>query len=147
MHRAFRALRGELQQLRYGFEVPVCILGPCMAEIGAELAHLTIGVEPPAIPRHDCANGEGVPKIVDARATSVLAVPLRLAQTDPLRDDGKVVAGRAFGQPVSVVVTEECSCRRPEEPHALETINAEPIDRARRDGHEARATGLPALHP
>jgi hypothetical protein len=84
-----------------------------MADIGAELAHLTIGVEPIAIPRHDRANSEGVPKIVDTRATSVPAEPLRLAQTDRLRDDGEVVSGVAFAQPMPVFVAEDAPAEAP----------------------------------
>src|ERR1700733_722394 len=123
MHRALRTVRGDQKQLRHGFDVPVRILWPCMAEIGAELAHLTIWVEPVAIPCHDRANSEGVSKIVDARSTSSPAEALRVAQTDRLRDDGEVVSSVAFAHPTP-----------------------EPVDRARGDRHEACATVLAALH-
>jgi hypothetical protein len=60
MKRAFRSVRGEPKQLRHGFDVPVRILWPYMAEIGAELAHLTIRVEAIAIPCRDRTNSEGM---------------------------------------------------------------------------------------
>ena len=58
-----------------------------MAQLGAELADLTIRIDPLAVPRHNRANSDGVTKIVDAWATAVLVEPLRLAQTDLLRHD------------------------------------------------------------
>src|SRR5579864_5557854 len=78
-----------------------------MAQISAELAHLAIGVEAVAVPCRDSSNGEGMPKIVDSRPTSIPAESLRLAQTECLRDNGEVVSGLAFPQPMPVVIAEE----------------------------------------
>src|SRR6266536_5511038 len=90
--RALRAFRGELEQLRHGLDVPIGVIGRRMAEIVAELDHLTVRIEPPAIPTHDRPDGEGVPQIMDARTTPMPAVALRLAQADPLGDEREVVA-------------------------------------------------------
>src|ERR1700675_1298702 len=122
------------------------MLGLHMPEIGAELDHLAVGVDPLSVPARNRANGESMPQVMDARATPMPTEALRRAQTDLLRDDGEVVAGRAIAQSATVVVAEERTCRRPEKPHALGAIGAEPFDRARCDRHEARTTVLAALH-
>ena len=75
MKRLFRAVRGEPKQLRHGFDVPVRILWPCMAEIGAELAHLTIRVEAIAIPCRDRTNSEGMPIIPPAQLAPLFRQP------------------------------------------------------------------------
>jgi len=75
MKRAFRSVRGEPKQLRHGFDVPVRILWPCMAEIGAELAHLTIRVEAIAIPCHDRTNSEGMPLIPSTELSPLFRQP------------------------------------------------------------------------
>ena len=144
--RAFGTLGSEPHQLRHGLDVPVGVIGSYVAQIAAELDHLPIGVEPLAVPVDDRTNSEGVPKIVNARTAPMLIEPLHRTQTDVLRDDGEVVAGRTVAEPAAVIVTEECGCRRSKEPCAFGAIDTKLFDRARRNRHKARTTILAALY-
>ena len=117
-----------------------------MAEIGAEPEHLSIRVEPLAVPAHDGADGERVTQIVDARSTPVLAEALCLAQSHVLGDDRKVVACAAVGRPPAVVVAEERPRSDPEKSNAFGVVGRKTADSAWRDRHEAGLAVLATLH-
>src|SRR3989442_5220154 len=93
----------ELQQLRYGRDVPVGVLHLDVAEVGRELRQLPLDVRPAAVPVEEGLGGEPVAQIVKARSTSVAVpfpaggAPLRRSIPDLLRHLGARVPGAPAG--------------------------------------------------
>src|ERR1700694_421085 len=103
----FSPRRCELQQFRHGFDIPIRVLRLRVAEIGAELDHLAVGIKPLAVPPHDRPDREGVPEIMDARAAPMFAEALRRAQTEILADDREVVACATISRTLATFDHEE----------------------------------------
>ena len=81
--------------------------GFTVAEIGAELDHLPVGIKPLAVPPHDRPDREGVPEIMDPRAAPMPAEALRLAQTEILADDREVVTCATVSRTLAIFDYEE----------------------------------------
>ena len=67
-----------------------------MAQIGAELAHLAIRIEPLAVPRHNRANRKGVPQMPNSAFAPECRVPEN-AERCRLGLDLASLADRALG--------------------------------------------------
>src|SRR5574342_325354 len=121
-----------MQQLGNGLDVPIGELRFRMAKVRAELDHLPIRVEPLAVPADDRVHREGVPQIVDARTTPVLAVPLRLPEAERLADSCEVVTCAAVGRTFAALNQEERAWCRPQQAGAFGSVRAKSSDGAQR---------------
>src|SRR5215467_9675089 len=98
-----------------------------MAKICREERQPVLRIDARAVPFEDTVHDHRVAQIVDSRPAPIPTESLRLAQTERLRDDGEVVSGLAVPQSMPVVIAEERAGRCSEEPHAFETIDAQPV--------------------
>lgn len=116
------AMRGQLKQFGDCFYVPVGVFRRRVAQIGRQLEHLARRVFARAVPIDDRSRREAVAKVVDTRATTVAAILLPSAQTDPLANLRKVVAGGAVSEPIAAATDEERLRRDAEQAVALSSI-------------------------
>src|ERR1019366_5293213 len=64
---ALEALADQAHQLRHAGEVPIGVGDLGVAEVGRQRQHALADVLPLLVPEHQPPDGEGMPKIMDAR--------------------------------------------------------------------------------
>ena len=117
-----------------------------MAEIGAELRHLAVDIEPGAMPVDDGAHGEGVAQIMDARAMTMTVVSLSVAKSGRLADIGKGVARATIAGALAVLEVEQGAARGAEDAVAVLHVGAQMPSRVRGDREQPVAPDLAGAH-
>ncbi len=98
-----------------------------MAEPCRELDHFAADVLARSVPAQHCAYREGVPKIVDARTTTVPKKELRFSQSDLLADMREVVACTAIAETAPLTGHEECLRLAAQQSVPLATVAFQPM--------------------